>query len=410
MRNIKIIATILFITTLFSISANAERWIIKNPKNENVEELLRMNSHSYLQLENKYLIIDTKEKMTAYQLQRMFDGESAFEDMKIVIDQPRDDKEALSTKGWHADTLEYSKLNPNYNGQGIIVAVLDTGVDYRHIYLDGKMWKNTNEIPDNNIDDDSNGYIDDYHGWDFDMNHKDPNDGGSHGTHCAGIIAASKHKDTNAQGVAQGVKIMPLLIIGADSYGFLGNAARAVKYATDHGAKVLSNSWRVYDSWADFHNVDGIKMLEEAIAYAGSHGVIFVGAAGNETKNLDLTNLENPIYPLSFAGHKNMIGVASSAIVNAEESISSFSNYGILSVVVSAPGSNIYSTTPYSQWGTMSGTSMATPIVAGTLARGLSKGYSMEEALERLNQTSVKTNYWEQFITHGRIDIKKYLE
>lgn len=410
MGNIKVIAAILLITSLLSVSANAARWIIKNPKNENVEALLRMNSHSYLQLENKYLMIDTNERMSAFQLQRMFDSESAFEDMQIVIDQPANDKEVVSTKGWHVDALEYANLNSEYNGQGITVAVLDTGVDYRHINLEEKMWKNTNEIPDNNIDDDNNGYIDDYHGWNFDANDKDPMDGGSHGTHCSGIIAASKNKDTNAQGVAQGVKIMPLLIIGDDSFGFLGNAARAVKYATDHGAKVLSNSWRVYQSWNSFMNVEGLKMLEEAIAYAGSRGVIFVAAAGNETRNLDTYNLQDPIYPLALQGLPNMIGVASSALIGTEENISSFSNYGVKSVVVSAPGSFIFSTTPYGQWAMMSGTSMATPIVAGTLARGLSKGYTMEEALDKLNQTSKKTNYWEQFITFGRIDIKKYLD
>jgi len=194
MGNIRVIAVILLITTLLSVSANAARWIIKNPKIENAETLMRMKSHSYLKMENKYLMIDTDERMSALQLQKLFNAEVAFEDIKIVIDQSREDKEAVNTRGWHADTLDYANLNSKYNGQGIIVAVIDSGVDYRHINLEGKMWKNSKEIPDNNIDDDNNGLIDDYHGWNFDENTKDPNDDGSQCNNFSGIYAALKQK------------------------------------------------------------------------------------------------------------------------------------------------------------------------------------------------------------------------
>src|SRR5690606_8849329 len=122
--------------------------------------------------------------------------------------------------------------------QGVIVAVLDTGVDYRHPALENHMWKNNSEIPDNGIDDDNNGLVDDYHGFNFDSMTADPDDKGGHGTHCAGIIASDVNDTSNAQGVAQGAKIMPLLIIGNYNWGFLSAAASAVKYATDNGAKV----------------------------------------------------------------------------------------------------------------------------------------------------------------------------
>ncbi len=411
MGNIKVFIATLILTSILSMSAQAARWIVKNPKQTNVEALRGMNSHSALNLKNQYLILDTNERMSANQLLQMFNAESAFPDMRISIGQPSDDKETEADNGWHVGQLDYANTNQNFTGQGIVVAVLDSGVDYLHPDLEKKMWKNVNEIPNNNIDDDKNGVVDDYHGYNFNDGISDPIDTQSHGTHCAGIIAADKNKSTKAQGVAQGVKIMPLVIIGSDSLGFLGDAGIAVKYAVDNGAKVLSNSWRIYNSWETFMNPEGLKMLEEAIGYANDHKVIFAAAAGNEYKDLDLTNKEDAIYPLSFQGLSNMVGIASTNLSSTKgEQISSFSNYGVKSISVAAPGTDIYSTIPGGEWMKMSGTSMATPIVAGVLARGLSKGYSMEEALEQLNQTSQKTAYWQQYVTHGRIDIKKYLE
>src|SRR5690606_232788 len=147
------------------------------------------------------------------------------------------------------------------------------------------------------------------------------------------------------------------------------------------------NSWRIYHSWDQFMNPEGLQMLKEAIQYAEANGVIFVAAAGNEAKDIDVTNAENPIYPLAIQGLHNVVGVAASQQPAtgtdhvSEGKIAYFSNYGINSVAVSAPGKDIISTYPLGQWRSMSGTSMAAPIVAGTLARGFSKGYSMEEAI-----------------------------
>lgn len=405
MKNIAIIIA----SVLLATSAQAARWVIKNPKRTSQEVLREANHSKNLELENHYLIIDTDERLTAQELTSAFAAETSFQDLKIAVDDPSQTSQERDNKGWHANQLEYSALNKNYTGQGIIVAVLDTGVDYKHPALENKMWKNTKEIPDNKIDDDKNGLVDDFHGYNFNDDEPDPFDVSRHGTHCAGIIAAEKNKDSIAQGVAPDVKIMPLLILGDDYLGLLGDAAMAVKYATDNGAKVLSNSWRVYADWSQFQNAEGLQLLREAIQYANAHDVIFVGAAGNEKKDLDVTNLTNPIFPLSL-DLPNMVAVASSARVGGAEVVSSFSNVGVKSVQVIAPGTDIYSTVPYGQWSMMSGTSMATPIVAGTLARGLSKGYNMREAMEQLNQTSVKNNFWQQYVKHGRIDIKKYLE
>jgi subtilisin family serine protease len=404
----------MFVVLFITLSAQAEHWIIKNPKQMiNLEALRDLNSHSILNLKNQYLVLDFKTgtRMSAQTLANLFQADSAFADVAITMDKVEEEPPpAKIPNAWHVDFLKYSELNKKFTGQGIIVAVLDGGVDYTHYALAKKMWKNKKEIPNNGIDDDGNGLIDDYDGYNFEDNNTEIQDPFGHGTHCAGLIAADVDPESHAQGVAPNAKIMPLLIINSNYAGQLSAAARAVKYATDNGAKVLSNSWRIYNSWEQFVTVEAVEMLDEAITYADDHGVIFVAAAGNEKKNLDQANLENPILPLSLKNHKNMVGVASVTYENNEETLSDFSNYGANLISIAAPGNKIYSTVPKARWALISGTSMATPIIAGTLARGLSKGYSMKEAISKLNETSEKTTYWQQYTMHGRVDIKKYLE
>ncbi len=409
----KIFFTITFI--LFTASfAKADRWIIKNPKSTKAGVGENIRSQSMIKFENEYLIIETDDQsVDASFLARAFNADSAFRDLKIVIDQP--EEKAPEKLAWHVDHLKYDSLNEEHAGDGVIVAVLDTGVDYKHPALANYMWKNLNEIPDNGIDDDNNGLIDDYHGYDFNSMKPDPRDANGHGTHCAGIIASDMDADSGAKGIAPGAKVMALAIIGKDSWGFMSAAALAVKYATDHGAKILSNSWRLYHSWDQYMNPEGMEMLRESISYAGEHEVVFVAAAGNEAKNIDETNLSDPIFPLAFEGLTNMIGVAASQRPSSldfmpEGKIASFSNYGAESIAVSAPGRNIISTYPQGRWRSLSGTSMATPIVAGALARGMSKGYKMTEALSELNKTTKNTTYWQQYVKHGLIDVENYLK
>lgn len=412
---LSVAVAVLFLSTI----AKAERWVIKNPKQMTDLSSFGVEQRSVFNLKNQYLIVDIpNHRMSAMQLTNFFNAEAAFPDIKIKIREPEpDDKTTVpDNRGWHVRHLDYANINPAYTGQGVIVAVIDTGVDYTHPALVNKMWKNTAEIPDNGIDDDGNGLVDDYHGYNFNDNESDPMDKGSHGTHCAGIIAADVHEETGAQGIAQDVKIMPLTVISYYDWGFLSSAAHAVKYAVDNGAQVLSNSWRVYKSWDHFMNPEGLEMLREAIQYAQDHEVIFVAAAGNEAENLNESNLEDPIYPLIFEGLPYMVGVASSAPKYDDDGeliddvISSFSNYGTQYVSVAAPGSSIFSTIPRGFWSSMSGTSMATPIVAGAMARGFSKGFSAEEVINNLKAKSKNVDYWNKYISSGRIDVKSYLE
>ncbi|QTA86592.1 carboxypeptidase regulatory-like domain-containing protein [Desulfonema magnum] len=226
-------------------------------------------------------------------------------------------------------------------GNEVVVAVIDSGVDYNHPDLATNMWKNPGEIPDNGIDDDGNDYVDDVYGYDFINGDSDPYDGDYHGTHCAGTIAAVGNNGIGITGVNWSAKIMAL------KAGRVTDAVRAIGYAVKMGAKITSNSWGI-DEYS--------RSLHEAIQKANDAGQLFIAAAGND----GLDNDSSPHYPSSYT-LDNIIAVAST---DRHDHRSSFSNYGLTSVDLGAPGSAIYSTIP-NGYRTISGTSMATPHVSG---------------------------------------------
>jgi hypothetical protein len=236
-------------------------------------------------------------------------------------------------------------------GNGIIVGVVDTGVDYTHPDLVNNMWKNPGEIPGDGIDNDGNGYIDDVYGYDFHNNDSDPFDDHSHGTHVAGTIAAQGNNNIGVIGVAPNAKIMALKFLDSSGSGFTFNAVRAIEYATMMGANITNNSWG---------GGGYSQALYDAIKAAGAANQLFVAAAGNNGKNTDFSSN----YPSSY-DLDNIIAVART---DHNDKLASSSNYGATSVDLGAPGSNIYSTTPGGKYGTKSGTSMASPHVAGAAA------------------------------------------
>ena len=237
----------------------------------------------------------------------------------------------------------------------IVVAVIDTGVDYNHEDLAPNMWRNPGEIPGNGIDDDGNGYIDDVYGINAITGSGNPMDDHYHGTHCAGTIGGVGNNGVGVAGVCWNVQIMALKFLDATG-GYTSDAIECIQYGVGNGARVLSNSW----------GGGGYEQaLKDAIDAAGAAGVAFVAAAGNAGMNNDTT----PNYPSNYDS-ANLIAVMSTDLNDVK---SSFSCYGLTTVDLGAPGSSILSCQPGNRYQSMSGTSMATPHVAGACGLLLSK-------------------------------------
>lgn len=278
----------------------------------------------------------------------------------------------------------------------IIVGVIDTGIDYDHEDLKANIWLNPGESgggkENNNIDDDGNGYKDDYRGWNFIYKSNDPYDDNDHGTHCSGTVGAVGNNGKGVVGVNWNVKLMALKFLGSDGSGGTAEAAEAIIYGVDNGAKVLSNSWG---------GGGESQVLKDAIQYAQDRGVLFIAAAGNDSKNTDTS----PNYPSNYEV-PNVVSVASN---DNADNVSSFSNYGRRTVDLSAPGSNIYSTRPLSRYQRLSGTSMATPHVAGAAALVLSRfpSATSEQVIVRLlGGVDRKSQFIGKMVSGGRLNVR----
>lgn len=269
------------------------------------------------------------------------------------IPQPTPDPR-VELQDYSRAILEVKKAWEKSEGsREIIVAVVDTGVDVRHPDLANNIWFNEQEMKGSaGVDDDKNGFVDDVYGWDFANNRANAFDDNLHGTHCAGIIGAEVN-GIGTVGINQRVRIMPLKFLDSTGSGSTDAAIEAIDYAVANGAQVISNSWG---------GGGASSFLNEAIQKAISKGIYVVAAAGNEAANNDFTGS----FPANFLG---VISVGSS---DENDQLSSFSNFGARSVFIAAPGSRIYSTFPGGSYGFLSGTSMATPQVAGALALALS--------------------------------------
>ena len=279
----------------------------------------------------------------------------------------------------------------------VVVAVIDTGVDYTHEDIADNLWRNPGETGTdssgqdksaNGKDDDGNGYVDDVIGWDFVTEDNLPFDlkgnifqGGNpgHGTHCAGNVAARGFNGKGISGVAPHVSLMVIRFLGEAGQGTTAGAIKSIRYAVDNGAKVMSNSWG--SSGEDPDDAEGNRALREAVQYSQDKGVLFIAAAGNggsdgRGDNNDTAN--DASYPASYP---NDI-IISVAALDSADGLGAFSNFGVATVDIGAPGVKVYSTivgNGYSDTvipllgATWDGTSMATPHVAGAAALYWSK-------------------------------------
>ncbi|MGH2978171.1 MAG: S8 family peptidase [Solirubrobacterales bacterium] len=239
------------------------------------------------------------------------------------------------------------------------VAVVDTGVSFKHPDLASNAWVNPGD-PLNGHDDDGDGFEDDVNGADFLNGDSTPDDDGGHGTHVAGIIGAQGNNSVGISGINWEAQVMGLKFLDGNGEGNTADAANAIDYAVDHGARVINASW----GGPAFS-----LALYSAIRRAHEHGVLFVAASGNDGMNAD----SSPDYPAAF----DLPNIISVAATDRSDRLLDFSNYGAKSVDLAAPGDDIYSTVPPvsdpSGYAAFSGTSMAAPFVAGAAALYLSK-------------------------------------
>ena len=245
------------------------------------------------------------------------------------------------------------------NQEETVIAVIDTGININHDDLKHKLWVNTEEIPNNGIDDDNNGVIDDIYGFNAANDNGDPNDDHGHGSHCSGIIAAESENAFGGKGVSPNTKIIGCKFLDSSGSGSTSDAIECMYYVLDltkrekNPVKVLATS----NSWGGSENSqalrDAIKAHEEA-------GILFIAAASNDYSDNDAVATYPADYDVS-----NVISVAAS---NRFDAKSDFSNYGSHTVHVAAPGEEIFSTVLDNKYDTWDGTSMATPFVSGLAA------------------------------------------
>jgi subtilisin family serine protease len=232
------------------------------------------------------------------------------------------------------------------------IGVLDTGIDYTHPDLAVNVWTNSAEANGAiGVDDDSDGYIDDIHGYDFVNNDGDPMDDNGHGTHVAGTLAAVGDNSIGVTGVCWGARLVPIKCLDNFGGGVVDNVIGALEFAVAVGVRLTNNSWS---------GAQNSQALVDAILAAGQAGQLFIAAAGNSGADLDVS----PNYPSSF----NSGYIISVAATDSHDRLAPYSNYGVGTVDMAAPGDSILSTMVGGQYGYMSGTSMATPMVAGVAA------------------------------------------
>lgn len=325
---------------------------------------------------------------------------AASHSLNIINAQPP--YQPSTAEGWtHTQINTVTAWNQGASGQGIIVAVIDSGVDFHHDELTGRDWHNLHETPDDGIDNDGNGYIDDIAGWDFVEDDNSPTDENGHGTNIAGIIAARADNVNALTGVAPEARIMALRALDAEGRGVSTDLADAIRYATQNGAHIINLSLSLSTSNAT---------VQSAIQEAVQQGVLLVAAAGNARNSSSTTGLQ-PNYPALYLASNGLIAGASTASGN----IASFSNLAGSNQLthILAPGSDIFTTSLHNSFEAVSGTSFSTAFLSGAAAALMSlfqphepnsdvrddiisalvnNAYRIESTLSQAPQTQAGTN------------------
>ncbi len=264
------------------------------------------------------------------------------------------------------------------NGE-IVVAVLDSGVEYTHLDLSHNIWTRPGDLPP--YHDQDLGTVDDVHGYNAVDNDGDPLDQNGHGTYCAGVIGAECGNNIGVCGVNWKVQIMPLKFVNAGGFGSLAGAVEAINYAIDRrragvNLRVINASWGLGQP---------SRALEDVIRKAAEAGILFVASSGNSGTNNDL----NPHYPASY----NLANIISVAATDRNDALARSSNFGAKSVQLAAPGQDILTTALGNEYEKRSGTSLAAPLVTGVAALVLSAhpGLSVDQLRQLLLETADKS-------------------
>lgn len=286
-----------------------------------------------------------------------------------------------------------------------LIAVIDTGIDHTHEDLADNIWFNQGETgideegnprQSNGVDDDQNGFIDDWRGWDFVNDDNDPFDDHRHGTHCAGIIGAAGNNSIGVTGVNWTTNLVGIKFLDETGSGTLANAVKSIEYATILGVHVTNNSW----GGGGFS-----QTMLDSIQRAHIQNILFVAAAGNNgTDNDKIFH-----YPSGYQV-ENIIGVAA---IDQQDQLADFSQYGKKTVHIAAPGYEIISTTPDSSYQILSGTSMATPFVSGAI--GILKNKYPEKTPQQLKEkllasVDAPNSLSNRLISGGKLNLQNALE
>lgn len=355
-----LIAATLIIAGHTSAAASAvnEEWLIKTSQKKHIEKLsscetMVLNPH----LGGDILKVKCSNTWALNSLSPLadiqFETESTWTPLTTLKTQPAMLNDPLINDQWALDQINiWPFWDEQTQGQTHAkVAIIDTGVDFEHEDLRGQILINDGEIPNNQQDDDQNGYVDDVYGWNSFDNNGNVKDIFDHGTHVAGIIGAKPGNSVGIAGMNWNISLIPVRFIGANGGGSTEGAIRAFDYAVARGAQIINASWGGPRS---------SPLLQETIARCREKGILLVAAAGNESVDNDTT----PTYPANF----DLDNIISVAATDLHGNIADFSNWGKKTVHIAAPGQSILSTISGNKYGYNNGTSMATPHIAGAAA------------------------------------------
>lgn len=356
-----------------------------------------LDADSALSRELGYIRIALPETVTADDAIEALRGEPAAEsvDKNFVSTVEKVPSDPLLSSMWGLNQIHMAEAWDISVGQSsVLVAVADTGIDFKHPDLKLNIFVNGKETPGDGIDNDGNGYIDDRSGWDPVNRDNDPSDDHGHGTHVSGTIGATGNNGVGVTGINWFVEILPLKVCSGAGQCYSTAIAEAMLYARKMNARVVN---------ASLGGVGSTAYEKAAIEELGKAGGLLVAAAGNSTNNNDKT----AFYPAGYA----VDTIVAVAATDRSDKLASFSNYGATSVDIAAPGVEILSTVKGGSYQAWNGTSMASPHVAGAAALALSKNPGLKplELKEALMGTATKVTSLEGKVVSGRLNVAALL-